>query len=59
MVLDNDEKIDRHRAAVNKYLASGKGKDKMMDAVLKYQQTDKYKEYKRQYYLRRKAEGKV
>ena len=59
MVLDDDEKIERRRESVNKYLATGKGKDKMISAVQKYQQTAKYKEYKHQYYLRRKAEGKV
>lgn len=48
---------DRKREYSKKYSNTINGKNAIKRANKKYQQTEKYKEYKRKYYLRKKYEN--
>lgn len=54
--ISEEEKKERIRQQYIKYLNSNKGKEKQKEAIKKYQQTEKYKNYKKDYYRRIKEE---
>ena len=45
--ISEEEKKERIRQQYIKYLNSNKGKEKQKEAIKKYQQTEKYKNYKK------------
>lgn len=54
-MLTEEEKKQRRREYNKKYRDSAKGKIATLESTLRYQQTDEYKNRKREYYQRKKA----
>lgn len=54
--LPEEEKAIRIKGYRKKYSTSEKGIQRQKDANMKYQQTEKYKNYRREYYLRTKKQ---
>lgn len=54
--LTEEERKERKKQIQLKYISSEKGKTKLKEAAKKYQQSDKYKNYKKNYYRRVKEE---
>lgn len=52
MTLSDEESKERKKEYNRRYRESQKGKETQKKAVKKYQQTDKYKQYKHEYYIR-------
>lgn len=50
----DEELAIRNKEARRKYAGSLKGKEKQKIAVKKYQQTEKFKDYKKNYYQQKK-----
>jgi len=52
--LSDEERIENKRLARQKYRQSEKGKEKYAKANKEYQKGDKYKAYKKEYYISNK-----
>jgi hypothetical protein len=55
MGLSDEEKRARRRIYNQKYRSTEKGKQATKESILRYQQGEKYKQLKRQYYLNNKV----
>lgn len=55
-MLTEEQKKERKRLYNQRYRSTEKGKKKTKESILKYQQTEVYKQQKRDYYQRKRTE---
>lgn len=58
-IYSDEERIERQKEQKRKYKESAAGKEKQKEAIKRYQETDKFKDYKRDYYQKTKNKIEV